>query len=304
MKNEEKKTSEKPFHKEHNVPKEHALPFDATAAAIQGEMLEGGLGSATRVEIRLPSRHNPILQTVIERVNTDEELYALWTIMNVNAVDRLGMTDHGPVHFQIVSNIALKMLRQLMECGVVPGVVKDLGFTPEDAEVVVVLASLLHDLGMSIQRSDHEQFSLFVALPKIDQLLEGLYSPAKRVMIRSEVLHSIISHRADGRPMTIEAGIVRVADALDMTSGRSRIPFESGCTSIHSISAAAIEKIEILSGEKPILIKVSLSNSAGIFQLDELLKKKLRGSGLEGYVEVEASVESGIEKNLVQKYKL
>ena len=50
--------------------------------------------SGQRVEIRLPVRHNPILQKVIERVNADEELYALWTVMNVNAVTRLGMTDH------------------------------------------------------------------------------------------------------------------------------------------------------------------------------------------------------------------
>ena len=34
-----------------------------------------------------------------------------------------------------------------------------------------------------------------------------------------------------------------------------------------------------------------MSNSAGIFQIDELLKEKLRGSGLEPYVEVEASIE-------------
>ena len=66
------------------------------------------------VSIHIPARHNPILQQVIERVNADEELYALWTAMNVNAVTRLGMSDHGPVHFQIVANIALKLLRQLI----------------------------------------------------------------------------------------------------------------------------------------------------------------------------------------------
>ena len=111
--------------------------------------------SGQRVEIRLPVRHNPTLQKVIERVNSDEELYALWTVMNVNAVTRLGMTDHGPIHFQIVSNIALKMLRQLMERDVVPSIVQDFGLANDDGEVVVVLGSLLHDLGMSIQRADH-----------------------------------------------------------------------------------------------------------------------------------------------------
>ena len=133
-----------------------------------------------RIEIRLPVRHNPVLQQVIDRVNADEELYALWTAMNVNAVDRLGMTDHGPVHFQIVSNIGLRMLRLLVERGVVPSVVADHGMGADEAELVVVLACLLHDLGMSIQRVDHELFSLFVAQPIIDRLLEGLYSDGAR----------------------------------------------------------------------------------------------------------------------------
>jgi metal-dependent HD superfamily phosphatase/phosphodiesterase len=266
-----------------------------------GDALESG----QRVEIRLPVRHNPVLQKVIERVNADEELYALWTAMNVNAVTRLGMTDHGPIHFQIVSNIALKMLRQLVERGIVPSIVKDYSMANDDAEVVVVLGALLHDLGMSIQRADHELYSLFVAQPIIDRLLDGLYEVGPRTIVRSETLHAIISHRSEGRPMTVEAGIVRVADALDMTKGRSRIPFEAGAVNIHSLSAASIEKIEILSGdEKPIHINVEMNNSAGVFQLDELLKEKLQGSGLEQYVEVEATIEGETEKKLLQIFRL
>jgi uncharacterized protein len=270
--------------------------------ATQGE---DPAASDQRIEIRLPLRHNPLLQQVVDRVNTDEELYALWTAMNVNAVSRLGMTDHGPVHFQIVANIALRMLRILVERGVEPSIVKDHRMTREDAETVVVLASLLHDLGMSIQRPDHELFSLFVAQPIIDRLLEGLYGPGPRAIVRSEVLHAIISHRSDGRPMTLEAGIVRVADALDMTKGRSRIGFEAGEVNIHSISAASVEQVEILEGaDKPVHVQVRMSNSAGIFQIDELLKEKLRGSGLEAYLEVEAAIEGETEKKLVHVFRL
>lgn len=257
------------------------------------------------IDIRVPARHNPVLQHVIDRVNADEELYALWQAMNVNAVNRLGMSDHGPVHFQIVSNIALKLLRQLMERGVVPSAVKDHQLTNNDAEVIVVLGALLHDLGMSIHRIDHEQYSLFVAQPKIDDLLEGLYPIAARTIMRSETLHAIIAHRSNGHPLTLEAGVVRVADALDMTKGRSRIPFEAGVVNIHSLSAAAIEQVEIRSGtEKPIHINVRMNNSAGIFQLDELLKEKLDGSGLEKYVEVEATIEGETEKRLVKVFRM
>jgi uncharacterized protein len=303
MKNEKKDEPKKAFRAAaKNSAALAAPPPEAEAlAAVQPELEE----SLAKVEIRLPVKHNPILKQVIERVNADEELYALWTVMNVNAVDRLGMTDHGPVHFQIVSNIALKMLRQLVEAGVVPGAVKDLKLSIDDAEVIVVLAALLHDLGMSIQRADHEQFSLFVAQPKINDLLAGLYPPGPLAMVRSEILHAIISHRSDGRPATLEAGIVRVADALDMTAGRSRIPFEAGVVNIHSLSAASIEKIEILAGaDKPIHIEVVMSNSAGVYQLDELLKRKLKGSGLEQYVEVQATIQGTTEKKLVTTFTL
>jgi len=255
------------------------------------------------VELRLPMRHNPKLQQVVSRVNEHTELQTLWRVSNVTAVDRLHMTDHGPVHVRIIANIALKLLRLLVEHGVQPSVVRDYGLQNEDAEVVVVLAALLHDVGMSIHRDDHERYSLFLAAPLIRELLTGLYDVPVRTVLVSEVLHAIIAHRAGGHPLTLEAGIVRVADALDMAKGRSRIPFEAGVLNIHSVSAAAIDNLEIGHGkDKPVLLRVLMTNSAGIFQLDELLKEKLHGSGLEPYIEVEAHIE-GAEKKLVRTYR-
>jgi metal-dependent HD superfamily phosphatase/phosphodiesterase len=258
-----------------------------------------------RLPLHLPARHNPTLHKLVERINADDEVYALWECANVNAVTRLGMTDHGPVHVHIVANIALKLMRLLIAAGIQPTIVRDHALTNEDAEVVVVLASLTHDLGMSIHRMDHEQFSLFVAQMKIREWLDGLYDVRTATLVRSEALHAIISHRKGGKPLTVEAGVVRVADALDMTKGRSRIPFEAGRVDIHSLSAAAIDKVAILHGEaKPIRIVVTMTNSAGIFQLDELLKEKLHGSGLEPYVQVEATVEGEAEKKLIQVFRL
>jgi metal-dependent HD superfamily phosphatase/phosphodiesterase len=255
------------------------------------------------VELRLPMRHNPKLKQVVDRINAHSELQSLWRIANVTAVDRLGMSDHGPVHTQIIANVALKLLRLIVDSGVQPSVVRDYGLQNEDAEIVVVLASLLHDIGMSIHRDDHERYSLFLAAPLIRELLSDLYAIPVRTVLVSETLHAIIAHRAGGRPLTLEAGIVRVADALDMAKGRSRIPFEIGLVNIHSVSAAAIEKLEIKRGQaKPVLLSVQMSNSAGIFQLDELLRDKLRGSGLEPYVEVEAYIE-GEEKKLIETYR-
>jgi metal-dependent HD superfamily phosphatase/phosphodiesterase len=258
-----------------------------------------------RFLIRVPARHNPRLQKIMDRVNADDELYTLWQVINNNAVKRLEMSDHGPVHVQIVTNIALKFLRLLVDRGVQPNSVTDYNLAIEDAEVIVVLAALLHDLGMSIHRAGHELYSLFLAGPKIKELLDGVYEIPMRTILISEILHAIISHRADRQPATLEAGIVRVADALDMEEGRSRIPFQAGKINIHSVSAAAIERISIEPGEnKPIRIVVGMSNSAGIFQLDELLKNKLEGSGLEAYVEVNASIKEEAEKKLIHTFRI
>ena len=257
-----------------------------------------------RIEMNVPDRHSPKLRKVMELVNADEDLYGLWLAANVNAVERLGMTDHGPVHVKIVMNIAVRMLRLLDEAGVEPHVVRNYQLDPEDGEVVVALAALLHDVGMSIHRDDHEAFSLFLATTKLREILPEIYDARRAVIIRSEILHAIIAHRSGGKPLTLEAGVVRIADALDMAKGRSRIPFSSGSLSIHSVSAAAVESVTLDRGEeKPIRIRVALSNSAGLFQLDQLLRNKLNGSGIEKYLEIQATLGEE-EKRLLTDFSL
>jgi uncharacterized protein len=260
---------------------------------------------AHRIRMNVPDRHNPKLHTLMERVNDDDELYALWLAVNVNAMERLGMTDHGPVHVKIVMNIAVRLLRLLMDSGVRPSVVRDYGLEPADAEIVVALGALLHDVGMSISRADHEEFSLFVAQQKLRELLGELYDTRTATILRAEVMHAIISHRAGGHPLTLEAGVVRIADALDLAKGRSRIPFEAGSVSIHSVSAAAIEAVHIEEGvEKPVRLRIEMTNSAGLFQLDQLFRDKLAGSGLEAFLEVEAHIEGETEKRLLQTFRI
>jgi metal-dependent HD superfamily phosphatase/phosphodiesterase len=259
-----------------------------------------------RLMLNVPGRgRNPRLKQVIERMNADDELYAYWIAANVNAVERLGMSDHGPVHVKIVMNIADKLFRLLTDHGIEPGVVTNYELELEDAELVVCMAALLHDIGMSVHRAEHETFSLFIAQHKVRELLDGLYDTATATILRSEILHAIIAHRSGGRPLTLEAGIVRVADALDMAKGRSRIPFAAGSTSIHSVSAAAIEAVHIEKGEtKPVRVRIELCNSAGIFQLDQLFRDKLAGSGLEAYVELEADLVGESETRIMERFRI
>ncbi len=254
--------------------------------------------------VRAPTRGNRKLEQFLAAVNEDEQVRAWWYMAQVHA-ERLGMSDHSWVHTQIVLNIALRLLRLLVKAGVEPAVVADHAMAPRDAEVVVAGGALLHDVGMSIHRADHEAYSLFLASGALDRLLAGSYREPQRTVIASEILHAIIGHRRRGQPYTLEAGVVRVADALDMAQGRTRIPLEAGQEGIHSISAAAIDEVRIEAGEeRPLRIEIELNNSAGIFQVDDLLATKIRDTPLEGRVEVVAAIDGDTEKRLLSGFKL
>ena len=260
---------------------------------------------ADMLSLNLPTRHNAKLRELVARLERDVELQTLWQCANVTAVDRAGITDHGGVHVKIVANIALKLLRLLIDAGVPMGVVQEHGLTNEEAEIIVVLAACLHDLGISIHRSSHEQYSLFLADRKARELLTGLYDVRERTILVAETLHAVIAHRWDVTCFTPEAGVVKVADALDITEGRSRIPFEAGKTDIHAISAMAIDQIDSMKGDdSPIVVEIVMNNSAGIFQVDELLKRKLRNSSIAPYVQVRARIEGETEKRILEFYSM
>ena len=254
--------------------------------------------------VRAPTRGNRRLEALLDGVNADRELRAWWHMAQVTS-KRLGMSDHSWVHVQIVLNIGLRLLRLLIKAGVEPAMVADHGMGRRDAEVVVAAGALLHDIGMSIHRSDHEAYSLFLAEPKLRQLLEGVYDEPERTVVVSEALGAIIGHRRRGEPYTLEAGVVRVADALDMAQGRSRVPVESGRLGIHALSAAAIDEVSIEVGiDRAVRVEIKMNNSAGIFQVDDLLATKLRGTPLESHVEVLATIEGETEKRLFTEFRL
>jgi metal-dependent HD superfamily phosphatase/phosphodiesterase len=253
----------------------------------------------------IPLRDNLKLKHVMGSIKEDLKLQTLWKCANVMAIDRMGFTDHGPTHVKIVANIALKILRILVDNKVVPSIVKNYGMKNDDAEVVVVLGSIFHDLGMVVAREGHELYGALLALGFIEKCLQQIYSEEQRTIILSEVLHAIVSHEEPRRPLTIEAGVVRVSDALDMEKGRARIPFQAGKVDIHSVSALSIEKVDIQEGEKtPVTVKITMSNSAGIFQIDELLKPRIENSGIKNYIHVVAEITGEKETKILEKFEI
>lgn len=255
-------------------------------------------------KFNIPFEGNKKLTKLILKVRRNKTLNTLLKMSNINAIDRLGYNDHGPVHIKIISNLALRILRLLIKRGVVPGIVKNYGFEKEDAEVVVVLGAILHDIGHAVHREGHEFLSILFSTPLIDKLLEGIYNKEEeKTIVKYETLQAIYAHDSPVKSLTTEAGIVKVADGLDMEKGRARIPYQSGSISIHSASAMAIERVEILEGkEKPVKVIILMSNPAGIFQIDGLLKEKIKNSGIEEMLEVEVRLLKDGKEEVFKKY--
>ena len=233
----------------------------------------------------------PKTQKMYELLVYDPEVRANWDMADYIAVTKLNYNDHGEVHAKVAAASAVKMLELLVKHGVMPDVVTSGAGDLDDAFLVVLTAALLHDIGNQVHREHHANYSPFLALPILDRLMPQIYeSVEKRIELRSFILSAINSHGFKPPPLTIEAALVAIADGTDMTKGRGRMAFDLGNVNIHTVSALSIENVFIVEGkDAPVEIVVEMSNSAGIFQVQETLADKITNGPLEGYVTVTAT---------------
>ena len=169
----------------------------------------------------IPFRSNAKLKHVIDKVKADTKLQTFWKCANVMAIDRMGYTDHGPTHVKIVANLALKLLRILVDRQVKPSIVRNYGMKNEDAEVVVVLGAIFHDLGMIVIRNDHEKYSALIALEFIEKCLTPVYSEEERAIMCSEVLHAIVAHEQPKQALNRGSGHRQHCRCVGHGSGKS-----------------------------------------------------------------------------------
>src|SRR5436190_453805 len=223
---------------------------------------------------------------VIQFLESDIEIQTLWYMANRTS-RRAAVNDHGPVHVRTAMHHGDTLLRLLIEAGVQPNCIIDHAMSEDDARVVVLLGLALHDVGMSIHRDRHELLSVPIALDWLRRNLPPTYSEPQLTVVSSEVVHAVLAHNVKERCLTLEAGIVKVADALDMTKGRSRKAITAGKIDIHSISAAAVEAVRVVRGiNRPIRVEVDITNPAAVFHLNEVFGQKLARSRTQQYVEV------------------
>ena len=254
------------------------------------------------VSSRLIHRHlgEPAVRETFRLLEDDPETQSYLRMANVMAVKRLNYNDHGPVHAKIVAGSALELFSIVTET-VEPSSVANGVCDYEAAKIIVMCGAYLHDVGNSIHRVSHEQNGLILAAPVLERVLSRVYPYDMDLVYRlkSETLHAIYASDDRVPCLSVEAGVVTIADGTDMAEGRSRAPYQGGKNDIHSVSALAIKKVNIERGEpKPVSIKVDMMNPAGIFQIEEILGKKMASSGLSDLVEVTTIMDSREVKTL------
>ncbi|MFD1515312.1 HD domain-containing protein [Halomarina rubra] len=246
------------------------------------------------------------LNEVLRFVDEDEEIQAYLDAQNVNPVDRKGYNDHGRKHISIVRNRAL-CLYDLLKAGHVEfNGASQQGLDEADEAVIVALAAQLHDIGHVVHRSEHAYYSIPLAADVLDRILPELgYDVGDTVRVKGEVLHAILCHHTEERPLTREAGVLRVADALDMERGRSRIPYEKGGRGINTLSSRAIRQVTLREGdERPVLVEIEMTDAAGVYQVDELLKSKLEDSLIDEEIRIVAINSHGDGEQLLERIEL
>ncbi|MFC7324771.1 HD domain-containing protein [Halorubrum rutilum] len=273
-------------------PSDPAIDPDEPGPASEGDAADPELDADTdadRHEYDPEADHafpDDRLNEVLDRIAADAEITACLEAQNVNPVDRKGYNDHGAKHVEIVRDRALRLYDLLKAGGVEFNGARQQGLDEADEAVIIALAATLHDIGHVVHRHDHPYYSIPLAADLLDDLLPSFYGVAERVRVKAEVLHAILCHHTEEQPLTLEAGVVRIADGLDMERGRSRVPYEEGGRGINTVSSQAIERVSLREGEEtPVQVVIRMNNAAGVYQVDSLLKAKMEGSLLEDRIQ-------------------
>ena len=289
------------------TPRPHAngllhadLPDDYTSLSL-----------AADTRIRQLTRPFPRTNRVYELLLNDPRAVAHWNLANYLTVGKLNYNDHGPIHARVTCAYSMELMTLLAQANVPFDVIESGSGDLDDAFLSVLAAIMLHDIGNALHRTNHEAMGVGMARPILEDLLSRIYADIEqRYLIMDFILSAIECHDIHPAPLYMEGAVVAVADGCDMTKGRARMPFDLGKIDIHAVSALAIEEVNIrrcTDCDTPVEIEVMMSNSAGIFQVEETLVKKLLVTPLRAYVTVKASTidpQSEYDKRIIQSVTL
>ncbi|WP_297460506.1 HD domain-containing protein [Thermococcus sp.] len=246
----------------------------------------------------------------IRRLMEDEELYEMYEktfrryhyyfeTTNTIVLNVYGFNDHGPVHVLLTTRRALELLK-IIKSFDIKTTAETLGKPLRWSKFIVAFGALFHDIGNMIHRINHYAFSVQLAEPIIGKLVSE-FEERDPLLLKALTLNAIYTHDEAVPCTTIEGSLVTIADGCDMEAGRSRLVHGKDRVDIHAVSALAIERVEIKAGdeEHPILIEIWMKHPAGIFQVDEILTKKVKSSLLSGRVKLR--IHTGTDGEVMEK---
>ena len=273
---------------------------------LRFETPKAKLIEAAQASLRSDLSDYPRALAAFEALHSDPEALAHWDMANYITMRKLGYNDHGRVHAFITGAAGITIAHLLLDAGVKPDLIESGIGDADDVMLTVILGTMLHDIGNQVHRAGHEVHGVHLALPLLDRIMTPLYSdPFKRIKVRSFILGAINCHDLNPPPLTIEAGITAVADGTDITKGRGRKAFKMGSVDIHSISALAVDQVIIERGEqRPVRINVTMNNSGGIFQVEEVLASKVINTPMRDYVELHAATRPSGDEQIVTRVRL
>ena len=231
-----------------------------------------------RQDARQPAgARQPQARKLLERVNDDKQVKAWWHVANVNAVVRMEINDHSWVHIQIVEHRS-QLVAPTDEARIEPSAVRDSGSSgttpgvswrwPRSSTASACRCTATATRTCSL---------LFLSEPKMRKLFDGILDEPNLTWIVSEDPQAITRPLADGQPLALEGSS---RGSQTHRHGRGPLPDPvrgKSPLSIASLSAAAIRDVLIKDGKvQPVMIEIVMNNSSGLFQVDGLLKAKLR----------------------------
>ena len=214
------------------------------------------------------------------------EYHYYFETTNYIVLNVYGFNDHGPIHVLLTTRRALELLKIIKKFGI-ETTAERLGKPFRWSKFIVAFGSLFHDVGNMIHRINHYEFSALLTEPIIDKLVSEFESDDP-LLLKALTLNAVYTHDEHVPCTTIEGSLVTIADGCDMEAGRSRLVHKKDKVDIHAVSAMAIDRVEIKEGnaEQPILIEIWMKHPAGIFQVDEILTRKVKSSLLDGKVKL------------------
>jgi uncharacterized protein len=151
---------------------------------------------------------------------------------------RLGYTEHGFRHTELVARVARKIML-------------DLNLSPREAELAAI-AGYLHDIGNVAGREGHDLAGSMIAM----DILQSLGMPPEEV---AEVVSAIGNHdEAEGRVVNMVSAALILSDKSDVHRSRVRNP-DFSTFDIHDRVNYAVDESCLIVNQKDMIITLKLN---------------------------------------------